>query len=194
MRLTQDFFRQDALTAAQSLLGKRLVRHAEDGTCTAGIIVETEAYPGRIDPAAHAYIGKTARTKVLFESPKARAYIYLIYGMYHCLNITTGTDDEPDCVLIRAIEPTDGIEIMQARRGTDKLRNLCSGPGKLCLALDVTRDLYGTDMANGNALYLEEGIAVSDVNTSKRIGLNPAWEGADFLWRFTVAGNKFISG
>jgi len=192
MRLTRDFFERDTLEVARDLLGKRLVRQTEDGKITAGIIVETEAYCGRFDEACHSYKGKTERTAVMF-GPKGHAYIYLIYGMYHCLNLTSGKEGEPECVLIRALEPIEGLHHMHERRGTDKLKNLCSGPGKLAMALDTPKTLSGLDLCTGETLYLEHRIEVSEVTTSPRINIAYAGEAAHYPWRFTITGSPHVS-
>lgn len=192
MRLDRDFFEQDTLEVAKSLLGKRLVRKDDLGRYTAGIIVETEAYRGFIDKAAHSYNGETSRTKIMFGA-KGHAYIYLIYGMYNCMNITCGPSDSPDAVLLRALEPVEGISVMEKRRNTDKTKNLCSGPGKLCMAMDIHRGLYGVDLISDDRLYLEHGIAVSNITESKRINIDYAEEAKDFLWRFYISGSQFIS-
>ena len=190
MRIERSFFRRDAVTAASELIGHYLVRVTEEGI-TRARIVETEAYMGEIDDAAHSYKGKTERVRVLYGE-KGMAYIYLIYGMYNCLNISAGPEGVPQCILIRALEPTEGTELMKKRRKTDKLKNLCSGPGKLCMAFDITRELYGTDLVDGDELYIEKGEAVP-VEASKRIGIDYAQKCRDKLWRFTAKDNQYIS-
>ena len=192
MRLPRTFYERDTIEVARSLLGQHLVRCTEDGKITTGRIVETEAYCGRFDPACHSYKGKTERTRVMFGA-RGCAYIYLIYGMYNCLNFVTGAEGEPEAVLIRAIEPIDGLDLMAERRGTDKVRNLCSGPGKLTMAMDITRDLGGVDLVHSPHLYLTAGQAASEIITSKRINIDYAGEAADYLWRFSEAGSRFIS-
>jgi len=192
MRLTRDFFERDTVEVARDLLGKRLIRQTEDGKVTAGLIVETEAYCGRIDKACHSYKGKTERTAVMF-GPKGHAYIYLIYGMYHCLNLTSGKAGEPEAVLIRALEPIEGLHHMHERRGTDKHKNLCSGPGKLAMALDTPKALSGMDVCSGQTLYLEAGIEVPEITASPRINIGYAEEAVDYLWRFTVTGSPYVS-
>ncbi|MCL2367768.1 MAG: DNA-3-methyladenine glycosylase [Oscillospiraceae bacterium] len=192
MRLTRAFFAQDTVTVARELLGTRLVRREADGTITAGVIVETEAYCGYADPACHSYKGSTERTRAMF-GPKGHAYIYLIYGMYNCFNITSGPPGEPEAVLIRALEPVEGIDLMEVRRGQSKPRALCSGPGKLCMAMDIDRSLYGTDLVMGDTLYLETGEVPTEIVASRRINIEYAGEARDYLWRFTVAGSGFVS-
>jgi DNA-3-methyladenine glycosylase len=188
--LNENFYRRDAVTVARELIGCRLVRETDMGRMS-GIIVETEAYMGRIDDAAHSYKGKTERVKVLFGE-KGRAYVYLIYGMYCCLNVSAGPEGEPECVLIRALEPEDGIKLMEQNRRTDKLRNLCSGPGKLCMALGITREQNGADMTASGELYIETGRA-ADICASKRIGIDYAEKCRDELWRFTEMDSIYVS-
>lgn len=190
MRIEREFFEGDTLTVAQNLIGQVIVRNSPEGI-TKGIIVETEAYLGDKDAAAHSYKRKTDRVKVQF-GPKGTAYIYLIYGMYHCLNITSGPEGVPEVVLIRAIEPIAGIELMESRRKTDKLKNLCSGPGKLCKAMDIDMKLYGTDLCKGDDLYIEYSEKAEWV-ASKRINIDYAGEAADYLWRFTKKDSPFVS-
>ena len=192
MRLERSFFQRPTLEVAQDLIGKRLVRQDSDGTRVSGLIVETEAYCGRFDIACHSYKGKTERTKIMFGE-KGHAYIYLIYGMYHCLNLTTGEAGEPECVLIRALEPVEGLHLMHHRRGTDKHKNLCSGPGKLCMALDTPKSLNGTDLCQGETLYLEDIGKRPDVITSPRINIGYAGEAVHYPWRFTMRDSPFVS-
>lgn len=193
MRIERTFFEADTLWVAKQLLGCVLTRRSTAGE-TRGIIVETEAYLGEIDPAAHSYKGRRDRVRVQY-GPAGMAYVYLIYGMYSCMNITTGPLGKPEVVLLRALEPCGGVELMQARRHTDKVRNLCSGPGKLCMAMDITRDAYGLDLCESDALFLEYGteIAPGDIAASPRINIDYAGEAKDYLWRFTVKDSLFVS-
>lgn len=184
MKLQQDFYMFDAITVAKELLGKKLVRKNDKGL-SSGIIVETEAYMGLIDKAAHASRGKTKRTEILFENG-GRAYVYMIYGMHHCMNITVNSTNIPECVLIRALHPLDGIEIMKNERKTEKLENLCSGPGKLCKAMGITVKDNGIDLC-GNDIYIED-TAYRDLEIikSKRINIDYAKEAKDYEWRFLI--------
>jgi DNA-3-methyladenine glycosylase len=191
MILLREFYERDTLTVASDLVGHVLVRRTEEGTVS-GIIVETEAYLGAVDDAAHSYKGKSDRVRVQY-GPAGCAYIYMIYGMHFCLNITTGPPGVPEVVLIRALEPLSGVDLMRKRRGTDKLLNLCSGPGKLCRALDIGAALYGTDLCAAGALFVETGGNPEAVISSKRIGIDYAVKTRDMMWRFTAAGNKFLS-
>ncbi len=187
--LQRDFYARDALTVARALLGRTLL-HGETG----GVIVETEAYIGPGDRACHAFGGKrTARTELLFGEA-GHAYVYLIYGMYCCLNVVTGGLEEPQCVLIRALRPALGLETMAARRGGRPERELCRGPGKLCMALGIDRGLNGRDMTAGDFVILDgPGIPEESIGTSPRIGIDYAGEARDYPWRFTVRGEPCVS-
>ncbi len=187
--LSRAFFARDALTVAPALLGKTLL-HGGAG----GVIVETEAYVGPLDRACHAFGGKrTKRTEVLFGEA-GRAYVYLIYGMYCCLNVVTGQAEEPQCVLIRALRPTRGLEEMALRRGGKPERELCRGPGRLCLALEIGRELNGRDMTEGDFLILDgPEVPEGEIGRTKRIGVDYAGPDKDNLWRFTVKGDPFVS-
>jgi len=182
----RSFYAQGTAAAARSLLGKFLV-HGR----AAGRIVETEAYLGRGDPAAHAYRGSTERTRVIF-GPPGHAYVYFIYGMYECLNLVTEPDGVAGCVLIRAVEPVAGIELMRARRpGARSVEELASGPGKLTCAFDITRRHYGADVTRGEltvrALRHEAPFKILE---TPRIGIAVA---ADLPLRFVIAGSRFAS-
>ena len=187
--LSRAFFARDALTVARELLGKTLL-HGPTG----GIIVETEAYIGPGDKGSHAYGGRrTKRTEPLFGEA-GHAYVYLIYGLYCCLNVVTGLPGEPQCVLIRALRPCAGLEAMAARRGGRPERELCRGPGKLCMALDIDRDMNERDMTQGDFVFLQgEEIPEAEIERSKRIGIDYAGEARDYLWRFTVKGDPYVS-
>jgi len=191
VKIPRSFYEQSTLDVARQLLGKYLVRKHPDGT-TVGRIVETEAYVGPDDKACHASKGRTARTEIMF-GPAGHAYVYLIYGMYDCLNLVTESVDYPAAVLIRAVEPVGGIEIMKVRRQTEQLRNLASGPGKLCQAFAIDRKLNGDDLC-GKVLYLEDrGEAVSKVVTTPRIGVDYAGPWKRKPWRFLIKGNECVS-
>jgi DNA-3-methyladenine glycosylase len=176
-----DFFARDAVTVAKALIGVRLL---VDGV--GGIVVETEAYD-RDDPASHSFIGQTPRNAVMF-GPPGRAYVYRIYGAHWCLNVVC--DGRPrGAVLIRALEPTDGLLEMAERRGTADVRMLCSGPGKLCQALAVTGARDGARLDQPPfALFAADG--VRELATGPRIGLT---KGVDTPWRFGAAGSPFLS-
>ena len=171
---------------ARALLGKILVHRGVSGR-----IVETEAYLGLDDPAAHAFRGLTPRTKVLF-GPAAHAYVYLIYGMYECLNIVAEPDGSPGCVLIRALEPLTGLAIMWRRRaGVRRDEDLANGPGKLTLAMGITRRHNGRDVTRGDLFVCGAGEDDPfETGVSVRVGIRHA---ADWPLRFYVVGSRYVS-
>lgn len=199
-KLHRDFYGRDALTVAKGLLGKVLV-HEADGVRLAARIVETEAYGGMEDKAAHFYGGKrTPRVEVIYGDA-GFAYVYLIYGMYHCFNVVAGEKEDPQAVLIRALEPLEGFEQMALNRFSKPYRQLAkrevvgltNGPGKLCNALAINKSHYGEDLC-GNTLYLEEdGRETFRTVTAKRVGIDYAEEAKDFPWRFYIEHNKYVS-
>lgn len=198
IKLGQDFYQQDALVVAKDLLSKLLVREIE-GTKIICRIVETEAYIGPEDKGCHAYQNKrTKRTEVMFWSG-GHAYIYLIYGMYHCLNVVTGQKNKPEAVLIRAIEPITGINRIKENRviKSKKIEDLTNGPGKLCQALAIDKKLNGYDLISGNDLYIINDNNYNhqeyDIVADKRINIDYAEEYKDKLWRFYLKGNPFVS-
>jgi DNA-3-methyladenine glycosylase len=184
--LQRHFYARPTIQVARALLGKVLVHGP-----TAGIIVETEAYLGGEDLAAHSARGLTDRTRVIF-GPPGHAYVYFIYGMYECLNIVAEPEGRPGCVLVRALEPVAGIEIMQKRRpATHRLEDLASGPGKLTLAMGITRAHYGADFTRGPLAVREPaGPRKVEIQVTPRIGIR---ECADWPLRFLVRGNRFVS-
>ena len=190
MKLDREFYLRDGVTVARELIGKKLVTNLPEGV-TGGIIVETEAYMGTRDAAAHTYRGKTERTKI-FYGAGGFVYVYLIYGMYICTNVVANITDVPEAVLIRALEPTDGVELMKLRRGKKNLRELCSGPGKLSQALGVTKNFYGADLC-GEEIFIEPTNFQTRVAATKRINIDYAGAAADYPWRFVAADSKFLS-
>lgn len=190
-KLTRDFYMQDACTVARNLIGKVLVHNSHDGT-TSGIIVEAEAYCGPEDKAAHSYNNKrTKRTEIMFHAG-GFAYVYMIYGMHCCFNITANIPGKPEAVLIRALEPLAGGCLMFQRRNTHSWENLCNGPGKLCAAMGITRELYGADLC-GDSLYVIEGVKNYNVIASERVNIDYAEECKKFLWRYYAEGSIFVS-
>lgn len=179
------YLRDDVVAIARDLLGKRLYTNI-DGQVTGGLITETEAYAGPVDRASHAYNNRrTARTEVMFHQGGI-AYVYLCYGIHHLLNVVTNRDGIPHAVLIRGIFPTVGIETMLKRRNKDKLdHRLTSGPGSVCQALGINMQQNVTCF-NSKSLWIEEGVQVdpSQIETSKRIGIDYAGEDALLPWRF----------
>jgi DNA-3-methyladenine glycosylase len=185
--LPRSFYERPTTRVSRDLLGKVLVHGP-----TAGMIVETEAYPGGNDLASHSARGITNRTRVIF-GPPGHAYVYFIYGMYECLNLVVEPDGQPGCVLIRAVEPLGGIDLMRQRRpAARRLEDLASGPGKLTLALGITRAQNGADVTRG-ALVVREPAEPRrlTISITPRIGIR---ECADWPLRFVIRGNRFVSG
>lgn len=193
-RLSQSFFARPAPELAPALLGQVLVRRCEDGTELRARIVETEAYHGMEDSACHARVGPTERTAVMFGAA-GHAYIYLIYGMYHMLNISSDEPGFPGAVLIRAVEPLEGLEWMQQRRRMTGV-GLTNGPGKLCRALDIDRDFNGIPLFDSPRLWLEAGACVhpEQFTSGPRIGIDYAEPLHRALpWRFWIKGCRWVS-
>lgn len=206
-RLARREYASDAASLAVRLLGCRLVRVLDDGALLAGIIVETEAYTGVLDRASHAYGGRrTSRNQSMYARP-GTAYVYFTYGMHHCMNIVCGGVDEPVAVLLRALEPAEGIERMTRLRTAGRTlkspiaeSNVTSGPGKLCQALAIDRTLDGVDLVTSDRLFIERPpvkarrrtIAPGIVNAT-RIGIASAGEWADAPLRWYVRGNRHVS-
>ncbi len=178
--LPRAFYNRDTQLVARELLGARLV-HARDGRIQVGRIVETEAYLGPHDKAAHSAKGRTLRTEVMF-GPPGHAYVYLIYGMYHCINAVTGPDGQASAVLIRALEPLENI--------TERT----SGPGLLCRALGIDRRLDGTDLT-GRQIFIAPPVKreVFPITSRPRVGVDYAGHWARRLLRFTIRGNEWVS-
>ncbi len=179
------------------MLGTVLVRRLPTGEELRGKIVETEAYHGHDDSASHARSGPDGRAAIMFGEA-GHAYVYLIYGMYDMLNISTSVEGFPAAVLVRAVEPLEGVETMRHLRPikTQQLKTLTNGPGKLCQAFAITRSLNGEDLTTSEALWIERGEAVPDehVATSPRIGIDyAAPEHRERPWRFFVEGNNWVS-
>ncbi|MBE6081100.1 MAG: DNA-3-methyladenine glycosylase [Tissierellaceae bacterium] len=200
MKLKDNFYLENTETVARKLLGKILV-HNINGNILKGKIVETEAYMGVTDKGAHSYGGRRTKRVEIMYGPPGRAYIYFIYGMYYCLNAVTQKEGIPEAVLIRALEPLEGHDIMALNRFNKEYKNLTStqitnltnGPGKLCMAMGIDKKLNGS-MLSGDTLYIEEGNNDKfDIIKTKRIGIDYAEEAKDFLLRFYVKGSPFIS-
>lgn len=178
---------------AKDLIGKELNTYIE-GVRTSGIITETEAYAGKGDKACHAHLGRfTERTKVMYESGGI-AYVYLCYGIHHLFNIVTNTQGNADAILIRAIEPTQGLDIMQKRRGKSKIdKTLTSGPGNLTKALGISKS-HNTVSLTGDDIWINDiGHQTSDIVETKRVGIDYAEEDASLPWRFYDKNSKYIS-
>jgi DNA-3-methyladenine glycosylase len=200
------YLREDTIEIARYLLGKLLVVRDENGERVSGMIVETEAYLGETDRAAHSFGGRrTARNEITYALG-GHVYVFFIYGMYCQLNVVCERVDSPHVVLIRAVEPVEGIETMRERRSQKKSepgsittgsmpdKNLTSGPGKLCIAMSINRSLNGEDLL-GDAIRIEQYRSFSDeeVAVGKRIGIDYAGEDAEKLLRFWLKGNKCVS-
>jgi DNA-3-methyladenine glycosylase len=190
-RLPRGFYERPVLVVARDCIGKVLVHETPEGV-VAGRIVETEAYRGPEDLAAHSARGRiTKRTQVMF-GPPAHAYMFLLYGMHWAFNIVAGPEGHPHAVLVRALEPLVGAEIMAARRGVSgKSVTLCNGPGKLCAALGLDGSAYGLDLCTG-PLYLAPGQRGA-VGRSPRINVDYAGSWAKKPWRFHERGNRYVS-
>lgn len=196
-KLPPSFYCQDdVVDLARQLLGKVLCTHLDGKTLTSGIITETEAYCGRRDKACHANGGvRTDRTETMYRSGGV-AYIYLCYGIHHLFNIVTNVEDKADAILIRAIKPVDGKEIMLERRNAQKVGpSLTAGPGRLTQALGITTTLDATDLT-GDTIWIEDrGNSVSDgaITATKRVGVDYAGEDADLPWRFYPSDSRWVS-
>lgn len=205
--LTRDFYTRDGLTVARELIGKTLVHRGGDRELR-GIITETEAYMGVTDKASHAYGGRrTKRTETMYLMG-GHAYVYLIYGIYSCMNITASVDGNPEAVLIRCVMPEGDVQgILDQVRTVSRKKNLPSqademtpaelykltdGPGKLCCGMGITREQNGVDMLSGDFTVIDEGWRAPEILTLPRVGIDYAEEAADYPWRFSVPCVKGI--
>ena len=200
--MDKKFFENDGIYVAKNILGKFLIRKYKD-TQIVTKIVETESYMGIKDKAAHVYNDKkTDRTKPLYLEG-GHIYVYLIYGMHHCLNLSANVENIPECVLIRAVEPVTGLKKDYTELTNYQNKNITNGPGKLCMALDIDRsfnsksildsDLYISDFyidQNGEKVFCNNNFEVVE---SKRINIDYAEEAKDYLWRFYIKDNKYVS-
>lgn len=185
-KLGKFFYKKSTFILARQLLGKYIVRKIGKRKLS-GKIIETEIYYGEEDEGSHAYMGRTERNRSMFGGP-GRLYIYFIYGMYYCLNIVTERNGFPAAVLIRAAEPKEGIEIMAGNRKTKNIRKLCSGPGKLCEAFQITKKENNINLC-GNKIFLEDrGEKIPKIKKGSRIGLskNISKEARNKKWRFYI--------
>ena len=187
--LPRSFYARPSLEVARDLLGRLLIRRLQEGLIS-GRIVECEAYQ-QDDPASHSFRGLTDRTAVMFGHP-GHLYVYFSYGMHFCMNVVTGKAGEGSAVLLRAVEPLEGLDTMRKRRGISDARSLCAGPGRLTQAYGITRTDNGIDLASGESLFLSEGepTDAERVGAGRRIGISVATEKP---WRFFVVGNPFVS-
>ena len=188
--LPPDFYQQPTLELARSLLGCLMVKQSEDGV-TSGFIVETEAYLGAGDRAAHSFGNRrTKRTEIMFQEP-GHIYTYVMHT--HCLvNVVSSGKGEPHAVLIRAIEPFTGLELMMERRGMADAKNLTNGPGKLTKAMNITMADYGGRF-DSSSLLLGKGYRPTDISVGKRIGIDNSGEAKDYPYRFWITGHPNVS-
>jgi DNA-3-methyladenine glycosylase len=194
--LPRRFYLQPTLRIARALLGKTLVHHGADG-CTAGRIVEVEAYRGPGDRAAHSWRGhRSARNEAMY-GPPGHAYVYFIYGIHYCMNVVCQPRDVPEAVLLRALEPLSGEPLMRRRRGLPDAPpwRLCRGPGALCQALGITRAENGADLTRGRLRILDSpALPGSRIARSPRVGVAYAGPHAARPWRFFLRDSRAISG
>jgi len=195
--LPRRFYRRDAVTVARALLGQRLVRII-NGQRLSGVIVEVEAYLGVEDKAAHTFGGRRTPRNETMWGDGGHAYVYFTYGMHHCVNVVTATTGTPTAVLLRALEPDAGVDVMYANRPKARRdTNLCSGPAKLCQALGIDRDLDGTDLVTSDALFIEQlrrrTLPAAKIEQTPRIGIDYADEWVDKPLRFCIKGNAHVS-
>lgn len=197
--LGREFYDRDSIIVAKELLGKVLV-HEMDGQRISAKIVETEAYMGVEDKAAHSYGGRrTPRVEVMYGGP-GFSYVFFVYGMYYCFNIVTREEGNPQAVLIRAAEPMEGLDRMAQNRfrkpwqqlTKSQINGLTNGPGKLCGALAIDRSLNGEDLC-GRTLYVEENHEKLSIISTKRVGIDYAGEAKDYPWRFYIENNRYVS-
>jgi DNA-3-methyladenine glycosylase len=196
VKLARAFYtRADVVAVARRLLGTLLVTRARDGRRVSGIIVETEAYRGPEDRASHAYGGRRTRRTETMYARGGTAYVYFVYGMYHQFNVVTNAADVPHAVLVRALEPVEGVDLMRRRRGGVAPGELTRGPGKLCIALGIDRRLDRADLL-GERIWLEPGRRVrpAAIAAGPRVGIPYAEAWVARPWRFWLRGNAFVSG
>ncbi len=194
-KLPREFYtRADVLEVARDLLGKKLVVPNRNGSRVAGIIVETEAYRGPEDRASHAYGGRrTNRTETMYRIG-GTAYVYFVYGMYNQFNVVTNVEDIPHAVLVRALEPIEGLDVICRRRQGRSEYELTSGPGRLCVAMGIDRRLDKADLL-GQRVWIEEGVSISprQVARGSRVGIDYAEKWVTRPWRFWIRDKPFVS-
>lgn len=194
-RLTRSFFARSSIEVAPALIGTRLVHRLDSGTSLSGVIVEVEAYVGPKDRASHAYAGRrTARNEAMYARP-GTSYVYFTYGMHYCVNVVCAAAGVPEAVLIRALEPDpESVSLMRQRRHVEADRLLCSGPGRLCQAMEIDRGLNGVDLCTNEALWLESVKSPARRSVrSPRIGIDSAGSWAKRLLRWSDAQSRYVS-
>ncbi len=189
--LKKDYMLDPFKVATDILLGAYLCTNVDNKLCV-GKITEVEVYIGCEDKACHAYKNKTPRNSIMFEEGGV-SYVYFVYGMYNMFNIVTNEKDVANAILVRSVEPVDGIDIMMQRRGLKNIKNLTTGPGKLCQAFGIDGKLHGADLINSNEIWICPKDNDYEVLSGKRIGIDYAEEYKDMPWRFVIKDNKFIS-
>ena len=194
MRIEREFYMRDAVTVGKDILGKIIVKKTADGRIMSGRITEVEAYMGTTDKASHSYRGRrTKRTEVMYKEG-GYSYVFLIYGMYECFNVTAGREGDPQAVLIRGVEPLENKNLMWEKRKVKKEKDISNGPGKLTKALGITREDNGADLTEGENLWLEDdGYKVKDIIETTRIGIDYAEEDVLKPWRFYIKDSIFVS-
>lgn len=194
MRIERKFYMRDAVTVGKDILGKIIVKKTADGRIMSGRITEVEAYMGITDKASHSYGGRrTKRTEVMYKEG-GYSYVFLIYGMYECFNVTVGREGDPQAVLIRGVEPLENKNLMWEKRKVKKEKDISNGPGKLTKALGITREDNGADLTAGENIWLEDdGYKVKDIVETTRIGIDYAEEDALKPWRFYIKDSIFVS-
>jgi DNA-3-methyladenine glycosylase len=190
MILPVSFYSRPTLKVLEDLIGKVLVRNSGEGL-TSGVIVEAEAYTGEDDPASYAFSGRTKRSEIMY-GPPGKAFVHFTYGMHHMLNLVTEREEFPAAILIRALEPREGISLMKKRRQTEEPFNLCSGPAKICQAFGIDRSHNGLSLSSSRSpILIKEGEKrKEELIWTSRIGIG---EGKDRLWRAYLKGSPFIS-
>lgn len=198
-KLSRNFYTRNTFQISREILGKILVHNSQKGI-TSGRIVEVEAYVGPNDPASHTYLNRrTQRTEIQFREG-GFIYVYQVYGIHFCFNVVTEAENKPEVILVRALEPIEGIKLMIKRRGFKEVNqrnifNLANGPAKLCEAMEINKTHYGADLC-GNKIYIVDDnfhIKPEDIIASPRINIDYSGKAAEYPWRFFIKGNPFVS-